>query len=339
MATSIGLHTVAICTAGRVDMVAEGLAYLCEALAYPGRTLVLVVNNGPRADVAKLQAAARVAFAEGPPCWRVVDQPVPGLSHARNLALDMAEGEVVTFLDDDTRPCGAQWQQEILAVFTARPDVAVVGGPVIPVPPPGARQWPPWRSARTDRIWSCIERPASGYCGPAWVAGGNASYRRSAVGMLRFEARVGWNRSVALPLAGEETLFNAALEVRGHRSWFESGAGVLHRIEPQRYRPGWVLRRAFLLGRTGALFDRLWVGMPAGLVRRAAVGALGRSVWRGLGALCLGRVGGAFAHLCEGVGACGALALTGAVVADMAPAFPAVETSGDTDATRVTNAM
>lgn len=84
---------------------------------------VIVVDDGSTDETGTIVAA----FAERDDRVRVVRQPNAGLSSARNAALRVARGSYIALLDgDDVWDRGFLDAQ--LAVFDARPDVAVVTG-------------------------------------------------------------------------------------------------------------------------------------------------------------------------------------------------------------------
>ncbi len=74
-----------------------------------------------------------------PPDWvmssekiRVLHQPIPGISAARNLGLAKARGSIVAFTDDDV-VVDAQWLRALVNNFTTRDDIACVTGLVLPL--------------------------------------------------------------------------------------------------------------------------------------------------------------------------------------------------------------
>lgn len=85
---------------------------------------IIVVDNRPR-----LGTARRVA--RDFPGVRVIDEPRPGLSYARNAGILAATGEIIIATDDDVvAPAG--WVEALLEPFT-RPEVACVTGQVLPL--------------------------------------------------------------------------------------------------------------------------------------------------------------------------------------------------------------
>ena len=98
----------------------------CEWLGrieYPSYD-VIVVDDG------STDATAAIARSFG---VRVISTPNRGLSHARNLGLNAASGEIVAYIDDDAYP-DPHWLTYLARAFM-NSDHAGVGGPNIP--PPG----------------------------------------------------------------------------------------------------------------------------------------------------------------------------------------------------------
>jgi glycosyltransferase involved in cell wall biosynthesis len=114
--------TVAICTRDRPDDLQrclEGIAQLLD----DGQE-VLVIDNCPSND--ESQEVVK-AF----PGVRYQREPRPGLNHARNCALQHANGEIVAFIDDDATP-DRNWLRAILLNFDG-PNVLCVTGLTMPL--------------------------------------------------------------------------------------------------------------------------------------------------------------------------------------------------------------
>lgn len=85
---------------------------------------IVVVDNRPRSG------AVRNVLREFPTV-RLIEEPRPGLSFARNAGIARASGEIIVATDDDvTAPQG--WIEKLVAPFV-RPEVAVVTGNVLPI--------------------------------------------------------------------------------------------------------------------------------------------------------------------------------------------------------------
>lgn len=111
--------SLVICTCRRPAELSGCLESLSAEIATGRETIV--VDNGPDPDT---EAVVRAW-----PGVRYVTAPRPGLSHARNVGLAAAQGDVVVFVDDDVRP-EPGWIAPLLAAF--RDDVVVVCGLVLP---------------------------------------------------------------------------------------------------------------------------------------------------------------------------------------------------------------
>ena len=133
--------------------------------ADPGSIEVLVVDNASTDGTA--------AVAEAFPGVRVVRESVKGLTHARQRALTEARGEVLAFVDADTRmPAG--WIGRVLATFDTNPGVVCVSGPYIY-----------YGATRVERAliflyWVFLATPVS-WLTRYMVVGGNFAARKSAL--------------------------------------------------------------------------------------------------------------------------------------------------------------
>jgi GT2 family glycosyltransferase len=89
------------------------------ALDYPDFEVIVVDNRRAGSAPVELEGA------------RVVREPRPGISAARNRGLEAADGEIVAFTDDDVI-VDPEWLLAIAQRFTREPDLAAVTGLVVP---------------------------------------------------------------------------------------------------------------------------------------------------------------------------------------------------------------
>lgn len=115
--------TVAVCTRNRPESLALCLEAL-ERLNYPMLDL-LVVDNAPTDDATERLVQSRH------PRIRYAREPKPGLSWARNRAIEEARGDILAFTDDDA-VVDPGWVRALSAVFRADAAVMVVTGLVVP---------------------------------------------------------------------------------------------------------------------------------------------------------------------------------------------------------------
>jgi GT2 family glycosyltransferase len=118
------LATVVVTTCAQPEQLIRCLDAL-ESSRYHTFEVVVVENRpGPQSQTREaVRGYARV---------RYVEEPVPGLSRARNAGLAVARGEVVAFTDDDV-VVDPDWLPALVAAFDAAPDVAAVTGLILPL--------------------------------------------------------------------------------------------------------------------------------------------------------------------------------------------------------------
>jgi GT2 family glycosyltransferase len=113
--------SVVVCTRDRPDDLGRCIAALGRCDPAPGE--IVVVDNSPAAG----QLDAILARH---PSIRLVHEPRPGLSRARNAGVAAARGSIIAFTDDDVE-VPANWIVTLARPF-ADPAVGAVTGPVLP---------------------------------------------------------------------------------------------------------------------------------------------------------------------------------------------------------------
>jgi GT2 family glycosyltransferase len=253
---------VAVCTNRPAGDVSDCLKALRGQIRE--EDLTLVTSALPPVEVER----HRAAFGEA-----VLVEPRPGLSRARNRALDWAgpDDAVLAFVDDDA-VVEDGWRDALARRWEEAPaDVACVGGPIRPrfaAPPP------PWLSDGIAHVLTLLDRgPEVRDLDPEVEAvyGANISFR---AGPLRrvggFDTRLG--HSSDRVFFGEEDDAQRALHRLGFRIRYAPDAAVDHVIGPER-----LTRRSFLERRFafGTALGRRGGRSPALAARRVAAGAAG----------------------------------------------------------------
>jgi GT2 family glycosyltransferase len=97
------------------------------ALDYPAFE-VIVVDNAPATDATRALVEERM---RDKPNLRYVVEPVPGLAVAHNRGLEVVEGEIAAFTDDDVH-VDRRWLRELVTAFEFADDVGCVTGLILP---------------------------------------------------------------------------------------------------------------------------------------------------------------------------------------------------------------
>lgn len=121
---SRGLLTVAICTWNRARLLERTLASLTALAEGAAPWELLVVDNNSTDDTPQVLARHRGRLP-----LRVAFEPRPGLSYARNLAVELGQGEYFVWTDDDVA-VEPDWLSQYRSAFAHHPEAAVFGGPV-----------------------------------------------------------------------------------------------------------------------------------------------------------------------------------------------------------------
>lgn len=125
---------------------------------------IIVIDNASTDDTTKIAASF--------PHVRVVREEKKGLTKARERGLQEASGDVLAYIDADTRmPSG--WGEAVLREFTLHDNLAALSGPYIYYDVPLIQQW-----IVRYLWWGGLAMPFYLYAGYMLV-GGNFAIRRS----------------------------------------------------------------------------------------------------------------------------------------------------------------
>lgn len=227
------LITIAVCTHNG----AARLPRFLGALSRAGRaairdTEVLIVDNASTDDTGDVVDRFRRLLP-----LTYIREDRPGLSHARNRALDAATSDLVAFTDDDCIAC-ANWAPNYADAGRRYSDAAFFGGDIVPIFLGADVEW---AEAAIREVPDAYARIAVGRTDvvidpqnshPRLPYGANFCLRRSRIGALRFDPALG--RQPGSLMSGEETAFMRKLLERGQSGRLLAGNPVQHWIEPDR---------------------------------------------------------------------------------------------------------
>lgn len=118
--------SIIVCTRNRAHFLGEGLDHFAR-MANGGRWELIFVDNGSSDNTANLLQE----FAKSQEIVvRVLHEPVPGLSRARNLGWRSARADVIAFTDDDCYP-QPDFPYRVLSAFERDADYGFIGGRVL----------------------------------------------------------------------------------------------------------------------------------------------------------------------------------------------------------------
>lgn len=216
----------------RTDELQRCVAHLAE-LDYPDYEVIVVDNRRHDGPAARFPGA------------RVVREPVPGISAARNRGIEVATGDVIAFTDDDVR-VDRRWLHAVGERFASEPDLAAVSGVVMPLELETAAQvmfeqfgsgldrgLTPLTFERSGRFGVVRREPGTGaerfgslYETGEFGQGSNMAFRATAL-----RDRGGFNEALGIGTpthGGEDLAIFMELLMEGNRLGYEPGAIVYH---------------------------------------------------------------------------------------------------------------
>lgn len=236
---------VVICTRNRAGSLDLSLSSL-NALEVPMGWMVecVLVDNGSTDDTPTVLGR----FAASCPLQvRVVTEPQPGLSAARNAALRSTHADVIAFTDDDCLP-QADWLLQLCAHFS-QPDASpLVGGRVELYDPADLPI-----TINTSTVARLIERPSMNLTS---IMGCNFAFRREIVERIGlFDERLG---AGAQFISAEDTDFLYRALKGGLRLAYDPTITVQHKHGRRTESDRGKLMRGYAIGR-GAMYCKHWL--------------------------------------------------------------------------------
>ncbi|MFM7405372.1 MAG: glycosyltransferase [Cuspidothrix sp.] len=210
---------------------------------FPGNFEVLVVDNGS-SDRTREVVTQRTTD----PRLKYIFEPTIGLSVARNTGAKAAKADILAYLDDDA-VASPSWLKFLYSAYLDNPKLAIAGGKITLLWPPGIAQ-PKWMSnALTSNLGQYnlgnellyIDKPG------LTPRGLNYSIRSS------FLTEIG-GFDPQLGRVGKNLLSNEELqmtELALQRQWqvaYIPQALVAHNVAPERIKPSWFLSRGWWQG-------------------------------------------------------------------------------------------
>ena len=217
---------------------------------------------------------------------RLVHEPRPGLSIARNLGIREARGEYLCWIDDDVQ-VPKHYLQAYADAFVEYPATAVFGGPIVPVLSASAPRWlrdgihyvADAYAARRPALANDIEIRLN-----RLPYGANFVLQAETARQFPFDEALG--RHPDRPVQGGEELDVMRRILRsGQEGRWVRDADVAHHIQPQRESEDWVEQYYYAVGHNVGRWQRndpLAMRLKRGVNARARMLAhRGVLVWHG----------------------------------------------------------
>ena len=233
--------SVIICTYNRDRMFEETVrSFLdCRTDRIDHELLLLDNNSTDKTREIGMGFAARF------PWIRYINEPAQGHPHTKNRGIRESRGDIVAFLDDDVY-LSSGWLTALASSFERHPDVACIGGRVVPH---FETDRPKWLEDAMLIIYGITDfgehereiRP------PEVPIGCNMAFRREVFELIGdFPTSLG--RKPGNLLSNDENYFLLSAAKAGLKTFYSPDACVSHRIPPDRTTLSWILRRWYWQG-------------------------------------------------------------------------------------------
>ncbi len=243
--------SVIVCTHNRSESLRRMLESCCALQATAGlRWELLVVASACRDDTTRVanEFASRLPL-------RLVEEPLPGLSRARNTGARAAGGTLVAYTDDDVE-VEPQWLEAYAEGMCRYPEAAFFGGKIIPTYEGGRPSWLTDELEYGTLSGVCVsqrmgEQPRL-YSPPhEYPFGANFSVRRSHLIERPFRTDLGVNERGRL--CHEEADLLRALMSKGRVGVYLPHAVVRHHTASARLRLPFIVQHGYGCGRSDAI--------------------------------------------------------------------------------------
>lgn len=239
--------SIIICTHNRCDRLSHALDALINQSFDDSLFEVIIVDNRSTDGTQQLCEESDGRFTN----FIYYYESVLGLSHARNKGMELANSDIVAFLDDDAIP-SINWLTSIISAFHLSPNIICVGGPIIGL-------WesprPSWLSDRLAHYYTvCSHGEISHYYKTGtYPYGANMAFLKSSIiNAGGFNSLLDRNGENLLSM-GEINLFKL-IEGTG-KFYYSSDMSVLHFIPTNRLNKDWLYRRAESQGLSDLIND------------------------------------------------------------------------------------
>ncbi|MCP3693328.1 MAG: glycosyltransferase family 2 protein [Planctomycetaceae bacterium] len=243
--------TVAICTWNRADLLNQTLTRL-QQLVIPEdlQWEIVVVNNACTDHTPEIVTRHQEHLP-----LRMVMEPEPGLSCARNRAVQAAQGRWIIWTDDDILVSN-QWLAQYWKHIHDLPDASFLGGPITPWYEITAPDWVTagWKTVCAAYGFRQLGDEIRPFTHRHLPFGANYGMPLDIQRRYPYDPDLG--RKQAEMLSGEETVVLRKMLADGHRGYWLPEASIQHFIPADHLTLDYVSSQFHGFGRTAVLMEQ-----------------------------------------------------------------------------------
>ena len=220
---------IVICTHNRSALLEQTLRSLARVTPAPSTSArVLVIANACTDNTVEV---VNPHLQDFPFPLSLIVEPTPGLSVARNRAMQESVADIVAFIDDDVQ-LNANWLCALSIAYSKLPEAGIIGGKVDLWW--DALERPEWLPESADsRLSRCDLGIPLGQTSPMSLVGANFTTRRSAaLNAGPFRADLG--RKGKSLVGGEELEFANRVISAGYTVNYAPDMSLKHWVQPER---------------------------------------------------------------------------------------------------------
>ncbi len=235
--------SIIVCTFNRAGILPYCLDSLVDQTASPDTYEVIIVDNNSTDSTREIAEG----FVRRCSNFRVILEPMQGLSHARNRGWQEAESDWIAYIDDDAK-VPSDYVERVLDIID-KYDFDCFGGVYLPWYKYGKPEWFRDEYASNAHLQSEIGKLRNGS-----LSGGNIVFRRFILKQLGgFHAGIGMNgKKISYH---EETLLQQHMIRNGYSIGFDPDLIIRHLVPRYKMTPWWFVRSSYARGRDSWVLD------------------------------------------------------------------------------------
>lgn len=241
-----------LCTTGtRAFFIRTVESLLNQSLAIQFYEIVVVLNNSDSSRLSSFENELYTAVGKHKRL-RVVQEMLPGLSHARNRGIQESRGKYVAYIDDDAI-ASPQWLKFILNAFCRDRGVAAVGGDIEPL---WEQEKPNWITPPMYTYFSCKRFGLKDMYMPtgSYFFGTNMAFvKQVLLDCSGFPTNLG--RVKDNLLSNEEWPVFEYIDNQNLKKWYSPAIKVEHFVPRERMTPQFFIRRLWWQGVSNTVYS------------------------------------------------------------------------------------